>query len=310
MANPILAGTMITRLREKIPDGVWLAGVPQPTVDGKFRVQTLYAWLDDAVKTLTQLTGWTIDDWWAMPQVATQPWYEVNDLFVSMEDAFSSQWSLSVSVVNEGDTIWPNSLGPISTQPLAAYVRRLAAALEVGVWPTPVATDPVTTLTNPLTTAADPIVVASTAGFLSFGYIQIESEIIQYQGLNADGVTLNVISRGIGGTTPVAHLAAVPVRHLALWIKGKRLPNPIANSLSPVEVPRGWMAHLETYVLGQCRITQKRHGEGQALLADFEKACKGINADPNWKVNEGRIRAYGEPVVGPLFGYGQGLIVP
>lgn len=304
-----VAGTLINRVRAKIPDWVFVNDVPQPTVDGKFRVQILYGWLDDALQVLTQLTGWTLTDWWALPQVALQPWYLAPQTFVSLEAAYSNKWELDVVSLDETDTIWPTAPSPLSTQPLAAYVRSIGTVLSVGVWPTPITTDPTTTLTGAITASTpDPILVVSTTGFLSFGYVLIDAEVIQYQTSTATG--LGTISRGIGGTTAVSHLINAPVRSLGLWIKGKRVPTPIVDSLSPVEVPLGWMSHLETYVLAQCRMEQKRFQEGQALLQAFEAACKGVNADPNWKVNRGQIRAFGDwaTVSNSLGGFG--VIIP
>jgi hypothetical protein len=307
---PILAGTIITRLRGKVPDGVWLADVAQPDADGKTRVALLYGWLDDGIQQLTQLTGWTLSDWWAVRQIDLQPWYAIDPLFVSMESAFSNQFQLNVVVLEEADTIWPNSQGPMATQPLSAYVRKLGSDLSVGLWPVPPDSDPTTTLVGAITaTTPDPITLVSTTDFLTYGYVLIDAEIIQYQSLTA--TTIGVLSRGIGGTTAAIHADGATVTHLGFWIKGRRLPTTVTGSLSPVEVPRGWISHLETYVLGQIRLSQKgRETEGHRLIAHFEKACAGINADPNWKVNMGIIRAWGDRPLGPIYPYGQGVIVP
>ena len=307
----LLAGPLITRVRDKIPDGVYAAGVADPTADGGlFRVSSLYGWLDDGIQVLTQLTGWTLADWWAMAQVAKQPWYAVEPHFISLESAYSNQWPLDVRLIDESDTIWPDATGPLNQQPLLAYVRGLGSALQIGVWPTPDAADPATTLSAAITaTTPDPILVASTTNFLSFGYVQIEDEIIQYQVL-ASG-SLGTVSRGIGGTTAAAHASGIAVTHLGLWMKGRRLPMTISSSTSPVEVPRAWQSHLETYVLAQCRTAEQEFGEAGRLMAAFEKACERIDADPNWKVSQGQIRAYGESGMGPLaWPASGGVIIP
>jgi hypothetical protein len=314
IAGPVLSGAtiavaLLNRVRPKIPDLVFLNDQPQSGMDGKFRVQVLLGWLDDAIQVLTQLSGWTLTDWWAMRQVEFQPWYAVPSLFVSMESAFSNQWALNVVDLDEADTVWPNTPGPATSQPLGAYVRSLGSALSVGLWPTPPATDPTTTLTSGISDAGpDPIPVTSTTGFLASGYVQIEDEIVQYQTLTPTG--LGVVSRGIGGTAAVSHGNGLGVTSLGFWIKGRRVPLRIVSPLSVIEVPLGWMSHLETYVLAQVRITQKgRAREGESLLRAFEQACAGINADPNWKVNRGQIRAFGDSTYTSPWG-GGGVVVP
>ncbi len=308
----VVAGTLLTRMRAKIPDNVYVAGVPQPDADGKFRASDCYAWMDDAAKVLTQLTGWTIDDWYAVPQVAKQPWYALDPKFISMQQAFANQFPLSV-MLNEGWTIWPNTLGPVQQQALGAFVRRLGEVLEVGLFPSPMTADPATTLTaNIGASGADPILLASTADFLTYGYVMIDSEIIQYQERPIAPVSIGVISRGVCGTAAAAHAMGATVQHLGFWIKGKRLPVDLTGSQSCVEIPRAWMSHLETYVLAQVREAQQRSRESAQLLAAFEKACRGIDADPNWKVNRGQIAAFGDyGGSGPLYGRSPfGVIVP
>jgi len=312
----ITAGTLLTRMRAKIVDSVFAptgAGTPQPEMDGKFRAQTLYGWFDDATQVLTQITGWTLADWWAMAQVQYQPFYDVDARWSSVESAFSNQWPLDVMLLDESDTIWPNNPGQINTQSLSAYVRRLGSNLQVGLWPTPNATDPITTLVNPITDSdITPIMLASVANFLSYGYVQIDNEILAYQFRVNTLPGISVITRGIGGTTQAAHEAGAGVQHLGFWMKGRRVPTPIVNSLSCVEVPRGWISHLETYVLGQVRMEQKRFAEGDKLLANFERACDRINADPNWKVNRGLSHAFGDPplIGGVYWPRSGGVIVP
>jgi hypothetical protein len=298
-----LAGVLVTQLRAKIPDGVFMNNLPQPEMDGKFRAQTLYGWLNDAMHELTQKAGWTVADWWAMPQIEKQPWYDVDERWTSMEHAFSNQWPVDVISLDEAATIWPNSQGPISQQPLFAYVRKLGCGLQTGLFPTPMATDPATTLSAAINaTGADPIAVTSTFNFLSFGYVRIEDEILAYQELLTSPARIGVITRGVGGTLPVAHAVNAPVQHLGFWMKGRRTPNQIVNSLSPVEIPRGWISHLETYVLGQARCAQKgRQAEGERLLQAFDAACRAVDADPNWKDNKGQIPAFGDNFIGGLY---------
>lgn len=311
-ATCVLAGELLNRVRAKIPDDVFINELPQPDVDGKFRAQTLYRWMDDARQVLTQLSGWTIDDWYAMAQVRLQGWYTVDPKFISAQAGFSNLWPLGMDVVSETDSIWPNSFGPMNSQPLLGFVRRLADTLEMGLFPVPTASDPATTLSSNLAiSGVDPIPLVATTGFLTYGYVQIDSEIIQYQQLNTGPVSIGVISRGVCGTSAAAHTAGAAVQHLGFWIKGKRLPTEIVNSQSCIEVPRPWQSHLETYVLAQVRERQGKGAESQRLMTAFERACRDIDADPKWKPRVGQRRMYGYPAVGPLYGRSPfGTVVP
>ena len=309
----ILAGTIMTRMRAKIPDSVFVNEVPQPEMDGKFRAQTIYGWMDDALQVLTQATGWTLTDWWAMAQVEFQPWYDVDARWTNIEGAFSNQWPLDLQLIDEIDTIWPNTSGVMATQALSAYVRNLGSFLRAGMWPAPSLTDPSTTLVGPLgDTTVTPISITDATNFLSYGYVMIDNELIQYQSLiPGTPPMLSVISRGMGGTTATTHADGATVQHLGFWIKGRRQPTAIANSTSCIEVPRGWISLLETYVLGQARQAQKRFQEGDKLLANFDRGCAAINADPNWRQQTWQLPAFDSPKLGPIyFPGGGGILVP
>ena len=68
------------------------------------------------------------------------------------------------------------------------------------------ATELTANITNVSTT---PIQVVSTAGFTNIGFILIEDEVIQYTGKT--NTTFTGITRGVKGTTNVAHTAGVAV---------------------------------------------------------------------------------------------------
>jgi hypothetical protein len=78
-----------------------------------------------------------------------------------------------------------------------------------------------------------PIQVASTAGFDSSGFIVIEQEIIQYTGIS--GNTFTGITRGVKGTTNVAHLAGVAITEAA----GVSSGSSAAISLDTVDYENG-----------------------------------------------------------------------
>lgn len=309
--SELLAGDIITNVRDEIPDPVYDAnGNPLPDQDGGVvRVRTLYGWLDDGVRIMARAVGAIIEDWTALAQTTRQPWYQLNARFNTVTDGFSNQWPLDLIAVAEGDVLWP-STGQAVSQSLWAYIRKRTNTLSIGLWPLPALTDPLTLLVNPLGTGpVNSVDVVSTAGFLSFAYVQIDNEILQYQLLN--GNSLEVVTRGVCGTTPESHLAGAAVQHLGLWFKGTRSPLKIVNSLSPVELPLDIISEVKTYVLARVRGMENEFEERDRLMKTFDKKCAELRADPTRKENMGRIPAYGSPRVGPIFfPAGGGIVLP
>lgn len=307
----ITAGSLIINVRDQIPDAVYVNGQAEADGNGKFRAQTLYRWLDEGARMMVQRTGWTIDDWWPFPQRPNQPSYVIDPRYHRLEAAFANQWPCNTLDLNEADAIWPNSMVTAS-QSLWAYVRRLSDHLEVGFWPVPALTEPTPTLSGNIgASGSDPILLSSVTNFLSYGYVTIDAEVIRYQKTQTSPAGIAVVTRGEAGTAPAAHASGATVQHCGLWIKGQRSPNQITGSATVVEIPMGWIMHLEGYVLARCRSVQGRGQEAQAAMQGFEQACANINADPRWKVNQGRLPIYGEGKLGPVYGrHGWGYILP
>src|SRR5205807_2225674 len=134
---------------------------------------------DQGVKEAARLMGTIlIEDWLAVPQVGFQPWYALDPKWTKVDAGFSNQWPLDVITIRENDVIWPNTSITVS-QSLFGYYRKRADHLEFGLWPIPTVTDPSTTLATPMTaTGPDPALLTSTAGWLSFGYFQVDGEIV------------------------------------------------------------------------------------------------------------------------------------
>lgn len=268
-----LAGTIINNVRDLIPDPVYSLSVPQPDADGGlFRAQTLYRWLDDGVRLMTSAAGYNLTDWTAVAAIANQPVYPIDPLFLVIDQAYSSQ--LRCRLINQTlmDAIYPGR----GTQSKArtAYVNRVTGQVELGFQPVPSAADPATTLNGGISATDTSIVLASTAGFLSYGFVLIESELVRYQSISAN--TLNQCTRGMGGTAAVAHLTGVAATHCSLWVKGSRSPMTITDSTSVVEVPLAWVSLLNLYLLGMCRNSENEFGEGGRLLKEFDAAVAGI----------------------------------
>lgn len=295
------ADEIINSVRDQIPDPVYDAsGNPQPSTDGNLlRASTLYGWLDKAVKIVAaNLGGWLIDDWTAMAKQQAQPNYTLDRLFVQVSDAYADQWPLTR--LDEAPTIYPNA--PIQSQPFWYGVHRRADALTLFFWPIEGASDPVTTLSVALGSSGDSAVqVVSTTSFLSFGFLQIENEIIQYQQLSTSPIGVSVLTRGVGGTVPATHAAGVPVTHLSLWCKGKRTPQKIVGATSAIELPLPFLHPLELYVLARARRAEQEFGEARSLMQEFYQEIGRIDANPGWKVSQGaQVKPYGDPSLGGL----------
>lgn len=307
--SEILAGDLITNVRDEIPDPAYDGnGNPLPDQDGGLvRASTLYGWLDDGVRIMARAVGASIEDWTAVAQTTRQPWYQLNGRFNTITDGFSNQWPLAMGVVSEGGAIWPLG-GQAVGQSLWGYIRTRTNVVQVGLWPIPALTDPLTTLTTPLGTGpVASIDVASATGFLSFSYVQIDNEILQYQLVS--GLSLTVVSRGVCGTTPEAHLVGAAVQHLGLWLKGTRSPLKIVNSLSPVELPMDIVSEVKTYVLARVRGMENEFEERARLMKTFDAKCAELRADPTRKENQAILPAFGESSLGPLYWTASGGIV-
>jgi hypothetical protein len=143
-----LAGTIINRVRDLIPDPVFSGSTPQPDADaGLFRAQTLYGWLDDGVKLLVGASGWTLLDWTAMSVIASQPIYPVSPLFTVIDQAYSRALKLRLEAQAQAIDIYPNR--EPSAQQNRAYVFRATDHVDLGFDPPPAVDDAVTTLAGP-----------------------------------------------------------------------------------------------------------------------------------------------------------------
>lgn len=299
----VTAGTIVNNVRDDVPDPVYDAsGNPLPDSDGAVRASTLYRWLTVAIRRAARNLGILVEDWTALAQTANQPWYQLDPAFIEITAGFSQQWLLDLTSLTEADTIWP-STSVASGQGLAGYLRKRAERLSVGLWPVPQATDPSTTLTNALGSGSvTTITVGSTANALSFGYAQLDNEIVEYQSVPST-TQIQTISRGVCGTTAASHLAGATVQFLGLWLKGKRAPATVTASASPVELPIDLQDLLETYLLARYRRQEQEFEQGTSLMKEFDQECARIKADPQRRGPESswRIPLYGEPRVGPIY---------
>ncbi len=270
---PFLAATIINNVRDIYPDPAYSAGVPQPDADGPiFRAGSLYRWLDDGARLMVSRTGWTLTDWTAFPAVANKAIYNVSELWQIIDQVYASRFPCQVISRAEARAVTPNAASGL--QPKDAYVHSQGGGLALGFDPFPSASDPATTLNGALTIGAVSIVLTSAAGFLPSGYALIDSELVFYQAIV--GNTLTLVARGVGGTAAAAHLTAAAATHCSLWVQGARVPNTISSSTSLVEVPLAWVSLLNLYLLGMMKMSGQDEAAATKLLDLFEKGCAAI----------------------------------
>src|SRR5262245_25640588 len=302
------AGNLINSIRELIPDPVYDAtGTPLPDTSGRIPIYILYQWLDDGLQELVQRTRWLVEDWYASSKTNLVPFYKIDAKFVSLDAVFVN--GFSCTYMPEIHTIYPTRV--TTSQSLWWGYHSRTGQVSISPWPVANATDPTTTLVqfgsmSPTDTTAQ---LASTTGFLPFGYVSIDNEILYYGNITTAPTGLSSLVRGLCGSLATSHPAGAVVTHNSLWVHGKRAPQPMVNSLSPLEVPRVFIPPLENYVLSKVRDRQQLHDEASLLLQRFEAQVDVIRANPSWRQTPYyQTMAYGQPPVGPLY-FGR-VIVP
>jgi hypothetical protein len=155
------------------------------------------------------------------------------------------------------------------------------------------------------------LTVASTAGFLPYGYVQVENEICFY-GAVTSTTQLSPVIRAQCGTTAATHSANVSVAHLSAWFKGNRNPNEIAVSTDTVELPNAFIWLVQDFVLARCNTAQSDMQGWAAYMKYFNDECKRIQQDPSWRSDAqgNQVIPYGVPLAGRLAWSPWGVLVP
>ncbi len=170
--------------------------------------------------------------------------------------------------------------------------------MEFFVYPTIAASDPTSTLSGSLTASSTSLSVASVSNFLSFGFVQIDNEILQYQTIT--GTTLSALLRGCCGTTAASHSSGATVQHLGFWGKGPRMPLEIAATTDIVELPLAWQHLVELYVLQRCARAQQELAGAKEYGAEYSQQMELILGDPSWRASNIQLQSYGVPSLGGL----------
>src|SRR6266850_4273529 len=197
------AANIINSIRDQIPDPMYNdAGEPEPDLDGSFlRAQTLYRWLTNAILEMSRRANWLVPDWLAFPSTNMAESYTLDSKWVSVEALWVNQ--LRCVFLDEIWRIYPSAY---VGQPLTYSMNRRAGALDLSLYGAPNQTDPVTELTVALSEAnVAQFTVSDTTDFLSYGWVRIEGELIEYRFLDTDTNVVSVLRRGRAGTRSGTH---------------------------------------------------------------------------------------------------------
>ncbi|TSA51344.1 MAG: hypothetical protein D4R44_08135 [Actinobacteria bacterium] len=273
------AGSLVTAIRDLIPDPVYdTSNVALPDTDGNLiRSQSLYRWISNGIILVSQKLGWVIEDWNGLVMKQDQPFYALDPLWHNINDAWLAGFVMNRAP--EAAVIFPYKIS--SNRSYLYGLHKRTDHLEVFLFAKPNTTDPTTTLTNTIgADGVDPIIVGSTTGFLAYGMVRIEDELIQYQTLTGG---LAVVSRGVGATKAVAHNAGATVSHCNMWMKGVRLPRTITQSSDVIEIPAAFIPIVQEYVLQQVRVTEQEYQLAGQHQKTFNDMLAEADNDPIWK---------------------------
>ena len=274
-----VAGDLVTSIRDLIPDPVYdVNNIALPDTDGNLiRSQSLYRWISNSVKLVSQKLGWALQDWNGISVRTDQPFYALDPLWHNITDAWVAGFVMNRAP--EAATIFPYKIS--SNRSYLYGIHKRSDHLEMFLFAKPNNTDASTTLTSALAAdGVDPIPVTSTTGFMNQGMARIDDELIQYQGLSGG---LSVITRGVGGTKAVAHDNGKTETHCNIWLKGVRLPRVITQSTDIIEIPGAFIPIIQEYVLQQVRIAEQEYQSADQHAKAFGQMLAEADNDPYWK---------------------------
>jgi hypothetical protein len=309
IVQDILACQLLKQLRQMIPDPTQdpVTGLQDQVIscehDGfRFTNATLLDWLSDGLTEVVKYTNWRVEDWFAFAAQAKQPIYQLDLRWHQILAVYAYQ--RQCFPFPQQYTIYPaQAVG----QPLTYGTHRRVGALELSYWPNPDLGDPRTALASSIGPDSEVIDLLSTEGFLPFGWVKIDGELIQYQ--QVEGTRLSVSRRGCAGTLKEPHVAFAPARSCSLWVKGKRIPSTLTTPQSVVEVPPAFMVPIRTYARAQVKgAEQDDQAEGQ-LMQRFWQECERILVDSalqsDLQDGTAQVSMYGQyPNGGPLYPLG------
>jgi hypothetical protein len=274
----ILSLSLTTALGHSTPAAPPLRGTAfLPDTDGGFvGAYSAYSFLQRAMDEMIRL-GDGITDLTGVQAIAGQAMYSLGSTAAPFFN-FTNVWfdGYPMDIVQRRLIFKRNVVTGFSG--LAAFHSdTIQPVMEL--WPQPNRTGGTTTISSQVAITDSTINVASTTGFLSLGQAMIDNEIVSYS--VASTTQLQGCTRGLGGTTAVAHSISAPVTELNIQLSGKRLASSysVGQSLSPFNVPPGWETALVLHMLSQYRSAEQDDELAQKLMSDFvaltDKLTKG-----------------------------------
>jgi hypothetical protein len=247
-----------------------------PDTDGStFSAGYLFKLLNEALHQASQETG-GLKDYSGMPTIANNPFYVLQGQWPAINDLwYNGYW------MQGGDRGWFFRRNTITSQILTTASMSIMDNRSIlEIYPQPDRTAGTTTLVNAMgATDTSCLVVNAAFVLLPFGFIQIDSEIMGYYGLN--GNTLQLSPRGIGGNPATTHLAGATVTELNLFFAGKRIFRTAytpGQSATVLPVPDGWSSILEDYIMYRIRQAEQEEEKAQAYYKSFIEKTHGYAA--------------------------------
>lgn len=284
-------GDLILSLRDKIPDRV-----TDPSLDGgMFSLASLLRWINHNA-TMMSAAAPILQDWGAIPSEQGQDVYVINSQITDVLQLWYDLWPCVKQA--EQDSIFVSKVSGRSyfcAPHSSHYIPRLS------VWPCADHTAVATTLSATIGASDVIIPITSNTGFLAFGFIQIDSEIILYRTVHA--TTLTQVLRGQAGTAASAHSISAPVTCLNIMYKCARLANPVTSATDMLEIPLVLQPLLELGVMAEVREAEQDFQEARQLRSEFDKQVDKLAQRSVFKIRQGtQIRLQTPSPL--LYGYG------
>ncbi len=264
-------GNLITSIRYQIPDRT---NNDDPAADGNaFTAAQLMTWINDASE-LIAIAAPVIKDWWGVQSITGQDIYPLPAYLTDVMKAWFDLKPLTVAA--EGDDIFTTKVsGP------SWWFGMHATPSENNswhIWPSPNRTGAVTTLTASITATDTSIPITTSVGFMSFGFMTIESELIRYASLpNPTGAgNITNVLRGQGGTAAAGHNNGSTVTENNVMLQVSRLPIRIQSINNPLEIPIALWPLIELYVLSKVRESEQNHEMALQMRQDFFKLTEQL----------------------------------
>jgi hypothetical protein len=259
--------------------------------DGGFvSASVAFQWLNQALRQMCVTLGgirdisgvaWPSQAAWA---VLSQRWTEIQNFW----------WAGWWQVVGAQEYTW--LISPVQSVP--GYVTSWGTAGQdiVGLWPQPGQGPATTTLTANVGLTDQVLNVTATNTFFVPGMVQIDNEFMLVSSFNTAGTQFVGVVRGVGGTVAATHSSGATVTQLIAMFTGTRLaPEFVPGAAySWLQLPAGWDAPLDSYLLARYREKEQDHQTAtmldQKFMAMVEQLRSSRDAVPkNRQVGDSRV---------------------